>query len=64
MQAKKDPDERASASAAEVTAPSPPRTYDCAGCRFVYDERTGLCDVCIRRILDAQAARKAARRAL
>ncbi|MDR0532232.1 MAG: hypothetical protein LBG83_09265 [Oscillospiraceae bacterium] len=41
---------------------APPREYDCASCRFIYDERTGLCSVCLRKILDAQRARPQARK--
>jgi len=40
-----------------------PRTYDCATCRFIYDERTGLCSVCIRKILDTHTAQKQKRTA-
>ena len=43
-------------------APEPekpaPHTYDCTGCRFV-DTHGLVCDVCLRKILDRQAERKA-----
>jgi hypothetical protein len=43
-------------------APEPekpaPHTYDCTGCRFA-DTHGLVCEVCLRKILDRQAERKA-----
>jgi len=45
--------------APESEKPAPnTRTYDCTGCRFV-DTHGLVCDVCLRKILDRQADRKA-----
>jgi len=35
-----------------------PRVYDCTGCRYA-DTHGLVCDVCLRKILDRQAERKA-----
>jgi hypothetical protein len=34
---------------------APSREYDCAHCRFIYDERTGLCSVCLAKFSTTSA---------
>jgi len=59
MQTNKAPIERAESPPAQPEAENPvPRVYDCTGCRFV-DSNGLMCDVCLRKILDRQAERKA-----
>jgi len=61
MNANKDPTQQVGSNpttSEEDPQSLPLRTYDCATCRFIYDERTGLCSVCIKKILDIHAAQK------
>jgi len=61
MNANKDPTQQVEhdlATPKEDSQTQPSCPYDCAACRFIYDERTGLCSVCIRKILDTHVAQK------
>jgi len=59
MQANKAPVKMAEGPPAQPEAEnSVPRVYDCIGCRYV-DAHGLVCDVCLRKILDSQAERKA-----
>ena len=59
MQANKAPSVMMKSPPAQPEAENPvPRIYDCTGCRYV-DAHGLVCDVCLRKILDSQAGRKA-----
>jgi hypothetical protein len=59
MQTSKSPAKMAESPPAQPEAENPvPRVYDCTGCRYV-DTHGLVCDVCMRKILDKQAERKA-----
>ena len=59
MQAKNSPTKLAkSPPTVPEAGPPVPRVYDCTGCRYV-DSHGLVCDVCLRKILDGQAERKA-----